>query len=86
VSRFRAVEELRADYTVERLCRVLEISTSGYHAWKQRPPSARQLADAELLVKVRQIHADSRRTSGAPRVHRQLRRRGVRVAASAWPG
>ena len=79
MSRFRAVDELRADYKVKRLCRVLEVSTSGYYAWRRRPPSPRQIADEALLVQVRQIHADSRRTYGAPRVHGQLARRGVAV-------
>jgi hypothetical protein len=36
VSRFRAVEELRTDYAVKRLCQVLEVSTSVFYAWRQR--------------------------------------------------
>lgn len=49
MSRFRAVDELRADYPVKRLCRLLKVSTSGFYAWKRRPPSARAVVDAELV-------------------------------------
>ena len=79
MSRFRAVHELKAEYEVKRLCGLLEVSTSGYYAWRKRPPSPRQLADEELMLEIRQIHEDSRRTYGAPRVHGQLARRGTAV-------
>lgn len=76
MSRFRAVAELCAEYPVKRLCRVLEVSRSGFYAWRRRPVSARRRDDDRLLVEIVRIHAESRRTYGAPRVHGQLRRRG----------
>jgi transposase InsO family protein len=79
VSRFRFVEDHRDVYDVKRLCRVVEVSRSGFYAWSTRPPSARAVADGELLEQIRRIHHDSRRTYGAPRVHGQLQRRKVRV-------
>ena len=79
MSRFRAVEELRADYEVKRLCRVLEVSRSGYYAWRGRPLSPRAVENRQLLDQIRQVHAESRGTYGSPRVHGQLQRRGVAV-------
>jgi putative transposase len=79
VSRFRFVEDHRGVYDVKRLCRLVEVSTSGFYAWRSRPASARAIADHALLEQITTIHADSRRTYGAPRVHGQLRRRGVQV-------
>ncbi len=76
MSRFRFVDDQRGRYDVKRLCRVVEVSRSGYYAWKKRPPCARAVADAELLPVIEQIHRDSRRTYGAPRVLGQLRRKG----------
>ncbi len=64
-----------------RLCEALEVSTSGFYAPQDRPPSARAAADAGLLVQVRAAHRKSQRRYGAPRVHRELRAHGVRVAA-----
>ena len=79
MSRFRFVEDHRDVYDVKRLCRLAEVSTSGFYAWRKRPPSLRAVADDELLEQIREIHHESRRTYGAPRVHGQLRRREVRV-------
>jgi putative transposase len=59
---------------------VLGVSRSGFHAWLARPASERALLDRELLERIRQIHADSRGTYGAPRVHAELRFQGVRVS------
>ncbi len=74
--RFRFVEEQRSVYDVKRLCRLVEVSRSGYYAWRKRPPSERAVANAELLPVIEQIHKDSRHTYGAPRVWGQLRRQG----------
>jgi putative transposase len=58
------------------MARVLGVSESGFHAWRQRPASARAVADKMLLTRVRTIHASSRETYGAPRVHAELRAGG----------
>ncbi len=54
-------------------CRVLRVSTSGYYEWQVRGPSLRALADQALTMQIREIHAGSRATYGAPRVHAELR-------------
>ena len=61
------------------MCRVLDVSTSGYYAWRGRGPSKRAQKDAMLTDKIRTIHARSRGTYGAPRVHAALQSKGVRV-------
>jgi transposase InsO family protein len=75
----RFVEDHRDVSDVKRLCPLVEVSTSGFYAWRTRPVSARAVADHALLGQITAIHVDSRRTYGAPRVHGQLRRRGVHV-------
>lgn len=62
------------------MCRVLEVSASGYYAWLKRPPSAHARRDAELKKRITRIHDESRRTYGAPRVHAELQESGERVA------
>jgi putative transposase len=76
---FRFVDDHQADYRVTDLCRVAGVCRSGFYAWKTRGVSARSVANAELLVEIREIHAQSRCTYGSPRVFGQLRRRGHRV-------
>ncbi len=62
------------------LCRLLSVSTSGFYAWRKRPPSLRAGADAALSEQIRVIHTASRGTYGAPRIHAELRATGSRCA------
>jgi putative transposase len=77
---FRFIAAERAQHPISLLCRVLGVSRSGFHAWLSRRPSDRALADAWLCEQIRQIHAESRQTYGARRVHAALRYRGVSVS------
>ena len=61
------------------MCRVLGVSPSGFYAWRQRPPSARSQADAQLSLRMSAIHHRSHATYGAPRVHAELRAEGIKV-------
>ena len=70
----------QARFRVATMARVLDVSTSGYYAWRQRPPSARSQADAELTARVQEIHAGSRGTYGAPRIHAELVACGTAVS------
>jgi putative transposase len=69
---FRWIETEKAHFPVAFLCRSLGVSPSGYYAWRKRPPSARAVADAGLSTTIGQIHATSRGTYGAPRIHAEL--------------
>ena len=86
VSRFRAVSELETEFLVKRLCRVLGVSRSGFYAWRSGPLSPRAAGNEDLLEVIRRIHGESRGTYDAPRVHGQLRRRGIIVGRHRWPG
>jgi len=66
----------QASFPIAAMARVLGVSKAGYYAWRQRPPSAHAMADAALLRRIRTVHASSRQTYGAPRVHADLRRQG----------
>lgn len=66
------------NYPVQRLCRVLDVSVSGYYAWRRRPPSRRQQTDQVLLTQIRAIHERSRQTYGSPRITAELNAAGPR--------
>jgi putative transposase len=66
----------QADFPIGVMARVLGVSTAGYHAWLRRPASAHAEADAALLKRISTVHASSRQTYGAPRVHAELRASG----------
>jgi len=51
---------------------MMGVSTSGYYAWRDRPPSKRTQVNQELVTEIRAIHAESRQTYGSPRIHAEL--------------
>jgi transposase InsO family protein len=79
VTVYRFVERERAVHHLATLCRVLGVSRAGFHAWACRPQRQRAAADAALTERIRAIHAASRGTYGAPRVHAELQEDGLRV-------
>ena len=66
-------------YPIATMCRLLEVSTSGYYVWLSRPLSARARADAVLTEHIREFHTQSRGTYGAPRIHADLKDDGWRL-------
>lgn len=69
----------QAEYSIRAMCRVLEVSASGFYAWRSREKSTRRSEDEKLQQRVKAIHERSRETYGVPRVHRELRAEGTRV-------
>jgi transposase InsO family protein len=78
----RFVQDNQVDLPVKRMCELVELPRSSFYAWLNHTPSARELADAELLDMISDIYRRSRNTYGVPRVYGQLRRTGRRVARS----
>ncbi len=66
----------KGHYTVEQMCRVLNVSRSGYYAWQARRASPRAQANQVLLGQIREVHLASRQTYGSPRIHAALQRQG----------
>jgi putative transposase len=62
------------------MCRVLEVSRSGFYAWQDRPESEHTKTDRLLRVRVRTSFEASRRRYGSPRVHRDLLEQNIRVS------
>ena len=79
MSRYWFIDAEQACYPIALLCRTLGVSRAGYYAWKQRGVSARAQADAVLTVEIQHVHAHSRQTYGAPRIHADLAARGIAV-------
>ena len=59
------------------MCRVFEVSRSGYYQWVSRKPSRRQLDNQSLDAQIRQIHESSRGCYGSPKITRELRSRAA---------
>jgi putative transposase len=78
--RYAVITRHRDEFTVRLMCRVLDVSPSGYYASLKRPPSWHALIDEVLMAHVRIIHEESGETYGAPRVHRELQAEGLPVS------
>jgi putative transposase len=77
--RFVFIAAEKALYPVRLLCEVLNVRASGYYAWLDRPASPKKTADAQLLLEIKAAMTRGRGAYGSPRVHRELRTRGIRV-------
>lgn len=62
------------------MCKVLEVSRSGYYAWCERPPSNRTKKRKELVKKIRKTHQESRELYGSPKITQALRKQGITVS------
>jgi transposase InsO family protein len=76
------MNDQREGYPLELMCRMLEVSRSGYYDWKARrgqAPSKRTQRKTELLEKIKVVHEESRETYGSPRVYQELKAMGESV-------
>lgn len=71
-------EQLRA-FAIQVVCAVLQVSRSGYYAWRRRPKSLRAQGREQLVLKIKAVHQENRRVYGSPRVYQALKRQGQRV-------
>ena len=74
--RYLCIDRRRAQYPVRMMCRLLQVSRSGYYAWRTRPESRRAKTDRELTELIRQIHADSDGVYGAAKITAELHEQG----------
>jgi len=77
--KYACIDRRRNRYPVRMMCGLLNVSRSGYYAWRVRPESPRAKRDRELMPKIRRAHARSKGVYGSPRVHAELAADGVRV-------
>ena len=76
---FDFVKTNQADFPVRAMCRVLDLSPSGYYAWLDREPSARARRDEELTERIEAVWSENRRVYGRPRSYADLKEGGERV-------
>jgi len=75
--RFQFIEDHRDEFPVSRMCEMLDVSRSGYYAWRGRPPSNREMANQELYTKIKAVYHESEGTYGSPRIYSVLEQQGV---------
>jgi len=84
--RFQFIDMAKESFPLTRLCQVLNVSSSGYFAWRSRPASSRQREDLVLLTHIRSAFARSNGSYGSPRMTRELQDEGLNVGRRARLG
>jgi putative transposase len=74
---YQFIAQHRHAYPITVMCRVLEVSVSGYYAWCKRPPSQHSREDARLAEQVKIAFQANREVYGSPRVHAELQAEGI---------
>jgi putative transposase len=72
--------EERKDYSIVKMCQLLEVSRSGYYQWWRRDESLHQKQDRELKEKIRNIYEQNNKRYGSYRIHQALRSQGIRCS------
>jgi putative transposase len=73
------MKEMRLDYPLALVSRILSVSASGYYAWVDRPLSKWAREEGRLEVEIRAAHKRARQTYGAERLQEDLVEHGIRV-------
>jgi putative transposase len=75
--RYRFIADHRREFPVQRMCKMLNVSPSGYYAWRKRPVSQREMANRDLVERIKAVHRKSHGIYGSPRVYCELKKNGV---------
>ena len=78
--KFALVDAEKTNFPVDFMCEQLEVSRSGYYAWRDREPSKHAKDDEALAAEIAALHAESRRTYGSPRIHEDLKDAGHKTS------
>lgn len=78
--KYACIEAHRDEFEVALMCRVLQVSRTGFYAAQQRGARQRERADQRLRLEIRSIHRASKRRYGSPRVYKELKAQGIRCA------
>jgi putative transposase len=76
---FALIDAKRAEVPIETACAALNVSVSGFYAWKNRGASPRQHRDLILLAHIRAEFSTSNETYGSPRMHAELQTSGLAI-------
>ena len=77
--KYKFIMENRKEFRVGKMCKVLNVSRSGYHNYVKRRYSRRENDEIIILEKIKEIHKNSRGLYGSPRIYQELRKRGLKI-------
>jgi len=72
------MDQHRSTHGVQKMCRIIGASRSGYYIWKKQPQNRTQKENEKILMEIKEVHTKSRRTYGSPRITDELRSNGTK--------
>lgn len=78
--RFGFIKDHREEFPVEKMCKAMKVSSSGYYKWLHKVPSKREQYNSFLTKEIRQIYISSKRRYGSPRITKELKMREIRAS------
>ena len=85
MSAYEFIRTEKANFPVAAMCKVMGVSRSAFYAWLERKPSERERQHEALLEQVQAVYSASKCRYGSPRVHRALRKQGMRFRGRVSP-
>jgi|SRR5579862_3410768 len=78
--KYQFIEEQKQNFPIVVMCSVLEVSESGFYAWRKRPICRRRREDAHLAQEIRQAFERHQGRYGSPRIHKDLYDEGIKCS------
>lgn len=78
--KYQFIEQHKQGFPVVVMCRVLDVSESGFYAWRKRPACQRSREDAQLTQEIHQVFDQHQGRYGAPRIYRELKDWGRKIS------
>ena len=74
------MDQYSSTHGVQRMCRVIGASRSGYYGWKRQPQSKRQKENEKILMEIKESHKNSHKVYGSPRITEDLQAKGTKCS------
>lgn len=78
--KYQFIAEHKQEFPVAAMCRVLDVSVSGFYAWRKRPASQHDREDAQLTQDIQQVFERHQGRYGSPRIYRERKDEGRKIA------
>ena len=80
--RYRFIDTYKKTWPIRLMCKVLNVSSSGYYEWRRRPESAQEQSNRKLDDEIGEVYEEHKQRYGVPRVTKELRECGFQCSTN----
>ena len=78
--RYQFIDAHKKTWPIRLMCKVMDVSSSGYYEWRRRPESAQELSNRKLDEEIGKVYGEHKQRYGVPRVTEELKERGLQCS------